>query len=143
VFLNISSRTNDQCIRQLVGIYVKFIACILHLIRRCIQKFPDWPPGARSANGTALFHQVQLYRPFVSQSNEFCCYNPLCCFSTRLLLLFISLSTQSGNFWIHPLIDRVIKTRRMKWAGHMACMEDSCLQGTGSEVRRKETTGKT
>jgi len=20
----------------------------------CIQKFPDWPPGARTANGTAL-----------------------------------------------------------------------------------------
>jgi hypothetical protein len=26
------------------------------LIRRCIQKFPDWPPGARTANGTALCH---------------------------------------------------------------------------------------
>jgi hypothetical protein len=22
----------------------------------CIQKFPDWPPGARTANGTALCH---------------------------------------------------------------------------------------
>jgi len=28
----------------------------------CIQKFPDWPPGARTANGTALCHYVQLYR---------------------------------------------------------------------------------
>jgi hypothetical protein len=28
----------------------------------CIQKFLDWPPGARTANGTALCHQVQLYR---------------------------------------------------------------------------------
>jgi len=25
-------------------------------LRRCIQKFPDWPPGARTANGTALCH---------------------------------------------------------------------------------------
>jgi hypothetical protein len=25
-------------------------------IRGCIQKFPDWPPGARTANGTVLCH---------------------------------------------------------------------------------------
>jgi len=25
-------------------------------LRVCIQKFPDWPPGARTANGTALCH---------------------------------------------------------------------------------------
>jgi hypothetical protein len=23
-------------------------------IRGCIEKFPDWPPGARTANGTVL-----------------------------------------------------------------------------------------
>jgi len=23
-------------------------------VRVCIQNFPDWPPGARTANGTAL-----------------------------------------------------------------------------------------
>jgi hypothetical protein len=40
-------------------------------LRRCIQKFPDWPSGARTANGTALCHYVQLYRYFVSQSSEF------------------------------------------------------------------------
>jgi hypothetical protein len=27
-----------------------------HQIRGCIQKFSDWPPGARTANGTALCH---------------------------------------------------------------------------------------
>jgi hypothetical protein len=48
----------------------------------CIQKFPDWPPGARTANGTTLCHYVQLYRYFVSQYSEFFCHNPLCCFST-------------------------------------------------------------
>jgi hypothetical protein len=53
-------------------------------IRRCIQKFPDWPPGARIANGTALCHWVQLYRYFVSQSSELCCRNPLSCFSTSV-----------------------------------------------------------
>jgi hypothetical protein len=51
-------------------------------IRGCIQKFPDWPPGARTANDTALCHYVQLCRYFVSQSSEFCRYNPLCCFSS-------------------------------------------------------------
>jgi hypothetical protein len=25
-------------------------------VRMCTQKFPDWPPGARTANGTALCH---------------------------------------------------------------------------------------
>jgi len=25
-------------------------------VRRCIQKFPDWPPGARTANDTVLCH---------------------------------------------------------------------------------------
>jgi hypothetical protein len=25
-------------------------------VRGCIQKFPDWPPGARTANGTTLCH---------------------------------------------------------------------------------------
>jgi hypothetical protein len=55
--------------------------CAVNLvIRGCIQKFPDWPPGARTANGTAHCHQLQLYRYFVSQSSEFCRHNPLCCF---------------------------------------------------------------
>jgi hypothetical protein len=35
-------------------------------LRGCIQKFPDWPPGARTANDTALCHWMQLYRYFVS-----------------------------------------------------------------------------
>jgi hypothetical protein len=33
-----------------------FITCTFQQIRGCIQKFPDWPPGARTANGTALCH---------------------------------------------------------------------------------------
>jgi hypothetical protein len=54
------------------------------IVRRCIQKFPDWPPGARTANGTALCHYVQLYRYFMSQSSEFWRFNPLCSFSTSV-----------------------------------------------------------
>jgi hypothetical protein len=55
---------------------------VLFTIGGCIQKFPDWPPGARTANGTALCHYMKFYRYFVNQSSEFCCHNPLCCFST-------------------------------------------------------------
>jgi len=42
----------------------------------------SWLAGARTANGTALCHQVHFYRYFVSQSSEFCCHSPLCCFSS-------------------------------------------------------------
>jgi hypothetical protein len=58
--------------------------CSLRIVRGCIQKFPDWPPGARTANGTALCHQVQLYRYFVSQYCEFCRHSTLYCFSTSV-----------------------------------------------------------
>jgi hypothetical protein len=40
--------------------------------------------GARTANGTAVCHQVHLYRYFVSQSGKFCRHNPLCCFLTSV-----------------------------------------------------------
>jgi hypothetical protein len=47
------------------------------LIGGCIQKFPDWPPTARTAYGTAFWHWMQLYRYFMGQSSEFCRHNPL------------------------------------------------------------------
>jgi hypothetical protein len=53
-------------------------------VRGRIQKFPDWPPGTRTANGTALCHLVQLYRYLVSQSSEFCRRDTLCCISTSV-----------------------------------------------------------
>jgi len=37
----------------------------------------------------------------------------------------------------------VIKSRRMRWAGHVAYMEERCIQNFGGEVRRKENTWKT
>jgi hypothetical protein len=52
--------------------------------RGCIQKFPDWLPAARTANGTAISHYVQFYRYFVSQSSEFCRHSPLRCFLTSV-----------------------------------------------------------
>jgi hypothetical protein len=67
-------------------------------VRWCIQKFP----GARTANGTALCHWVQLYRYFVSRSSEFCRHNPLCCFSyllTRPLRSHWNIGPQLYNCW--------------------------------------------
>jgi len=29
---------------------------VIIIVRGCIQKFPDWPPAARNANGTVLCH---------------------------------------------------------------------------------------
>jgi len=70
--------------------------------RGCIQKFSDWPPGARTANGAALCHQEHLYRYFVSQSSEFCRHNPLCGFSMTVVVHFVIDSVR--KFWIHPRI---------------------------------------
>jgi hypothetical protein len=57
-------------------------------IRGCIQKFPDWPPGARTANGTALCHYMQLYRYFVSHSSEFSAIT-LCVASQRVFIVVV------------------------------------------------------
>jgi len=65
-------------------------------IRGCIQKFPDWPPGARTAHGAA-------YHYFVSQSSDFCSHNPFV--ASQRVFIVVSVyfvMTQSGNFWIHP-----------------------------------------
>jgi len=32
---------------------------------------------------------VQMYGYFVSQSSEFCCHNPLCCFSTSVIVVVV------------------------------------------------------
>jgi len=53
-------------------------------LRGCIQKFPDWLPGATTANGKTLCHYMQLCRYFVSQSSAFFRHNPFCCFSTSV-----------------------------------------------------------
>jgi hypothetical protein len=59
--------SNPVSVKNLAAIET---ATIVKLLRPYVpvgnQKFPDWPPGARTANGTALCHWVQLYRYFVN-----------------------------------------------------------------------------
>jgi hypothetical protein len=37
------------------------------------------------------------------------------------------------NLYSSPNIIRVIKPRRMRWAGHIACMGEECRQGSGGK----------
>jgi hypothetical protein len=39
-----------------------------------------------------------------------------------------------------PNIIRQVNSRRMRWAGHVACMGEECVQGFDGKARRKETT---
>jgi len=50
-----------------------------------------------------------------------------------------------NNLCSSPNIVRVIKSRRMRWVGHVARMGEgkSCVQGFGGETWRKETTRET
>jgi hypothetical protein len=49
------------------------------------------------------------------------------------------------DLYSSPNIVRVIKSRRMRWAGHVAPMggEERCVQGFGGETWGKETPGET
>jgi hypothetical protein len=80
----ISSSKNKTCLMKETKYTVQERRIRDKNVGGCNQKFPDWPPAARTANVTALCHQVQLYRYFVSQSSEFCRHNPLCCLSTSV-----------------------------------------------------------
>jgi hypothetical protein len=87
-------------------------------IRGCIQKFPDWPPGPRTSNGTALCHNVQLYRYFVSQSSEFCCHNPLFCFSTSVYcccLLLYRLRPETFGYTLVPCSQHANDYSELDW----------------------------
>jgi hypothetical protein len=84
-------------------------------VRGYIQKFPNWLPGARTANGTSRCSCIAiLWVSLVSL--------PPCPFELLhnecLLLLFISLSTQSGNFWIHTHIRLVCVCERRTICAH-------------------------
>jgi hypothetical protein len=53
-------------------------------------------------------------------------------------------SGEIHNLYSYTDIIRYIKSRRMRWAGHMACMgEERKVRGFGGKARRKETTLKT
>jgi len=54
-----------------VGLYLHSIA-----IRRCIQKFPGWPPGARTANGIILWASLVSFA-----------YKTLCVASQRVFIV--------------------------------------------------------
>jgi hypothetical protein len=49
------SNNNDDANVFHNGDFTKNIVYLVD-IRGCIQKLPGWPPGARTANGTSLFH---------------------------------------------------------------------------------------
>ena len=49
-----------------------------------------------------------------------------------------------NDLYSSPIIVRVIKSRRMRWAGHVASMgEERGVYGLGGETGGKETTGET
>jgi len=49
-----------------------------------------------------------------------------------------------NDLYSSPNTVRVIKWRRMRWAGHVACMgEEGGVEGLGGETGGKETTGET
>jgi hypothetical protein len=78
-------------------------------------------------------------------------------FENRVLRKIFGPKSEEDGSWrklhndeLHSLysslnIVRVIKLRRIRWAGHVAHMGGGkrCLQGLGWETRRQETTGKT
>jgi hypothetical protein len=47
------------------------------------------------------------------------------------------------NLYSSLNIVRVIKSRRIRWAGHVARVGEKCLQGFGWKARKCEPTGKT
>jgi hypothetical protein len=49
-------------------------------------------------------------------------------------------SGELHNLYSSPDIVRRIKSRRMRWAGHVARVGDKLIQGFGGKARRKETT---
>jgi hypothetical protein len=46
------------------------------------------------------------------------------------------------NMYSSTNIMKQIKSRRMRWAGHVACMGEKCVQRFGGKARRKESTRK-
>jgi hypothetical protein len=48
------------------------------------------------------------------------------------------------NLYSSPNIIRIIKSRRMRWAGHVARIggEEACIQDIGGRARRKDITRK-
>jgi hypothetical protein len=47
------------------------------------------------------------------------------------------------NLYSSPSIIRMIKSRRKKWAGHVAGMGEECMQDFGGKARTNDTTRNT
>jgi hypothetical protein len=55
--LSFKASNGTETVNEELGkIWIRFLFACLQTLQVCIQKFPDWPPGARTANGTALCH---------------------------------------------------------------------------------------
>jgi hypothetical protein len=81
----------------------KAVISLLGRYMRVCPKVSGLAAWMRTADGTALCHQVQLYRYFVSRLQSFVSIT-LCVASHRkfiVLVFVVSLSTQSGDFLIH------------------------------------------
>jgi hypothetical protein len=52
-------------------------------------------------------------------------------------------SEELQNFYSSLNIIRQIKSRRMRWAGHVACMGEESVKGFGWKARSKETSWNT
>jgi hypothetical protein len=71
-------------------------------VGECIQKFPDWPPGARTANCTAVTRCsciAILWVILVSFAAI-----TLCIASQRVLIVVYFVVDSVRKFWIHPRI---------------------------------------
>jgi hypothetical protein len=86
-------------------------ACLIHLrsthdhhagIRGCIQKFPDWPPGARTAMAEISASRCSCVAILSVSLVSVAAITHVA--SQRVIpkVRYISLSTQSENFLIHP-----------------------------------------
>jgi hypothetical protein len=68
-------------------------------------------------------------------------------FPVKLNICYEPLRTHNEelhNLYSSPDIIRQVKSRRMRWAGHVARMgKERKVQGFGGKARRKETTWKT
>jgi hypothetical protein len=104
--------------------------------RGWIQKSTNWPPGARTANGTALCHYVQLYRYFMSQSSKFCRHNPL--------LLFIAVSVYFVIDLVRKLLDspsyaREVRYLNIKLMGSIINLKTGILKTKHNNLSSKHT----
>jgi len=69
-------------------------------IRGCTQKFPDWPPEARTVKCYSSLTLGAVLLAILRVSLVSFAATTLCVAPQRVFIYFVM--TQSGNFWIHP-----------------------------------------